>query len=166
VAAHSRLPWCFVRVSVLTWLIAGCAANQRSADVETEDEGLRAFASRYTAAWSSQDPARVASFFSEDGWLKINDGDPSVGREAITEAARGFMTAFPDMVVQMDSLRAAGDGVEYHWTLRGTNTGPGGTGRTVRISGYEQWTLGEDGLIAESRGHFDEAEYRRQLEED
>jgi hypothetical protein len=26
------------------------------------------------------------------------------------------------------------------------------------------WTIGEDGLIAQSRGHFDEADYRRQLQ--
>ncbi len=41
------------------------------------------FAIRYTAAWSSQDPARVASFYAEDGSLTINGGEPSVGREAI-----------------------------------------------------------------------------------
>jgi hypothetical protein len=51
----------------------------------------------------------------------------------------------------------------YRWTLTGTNTGPGGTGRPVRISGQEEWTFGADGLIAESRGHFDQADYNRQL---
>ena len=44
-----------------------------------------------------------------------------------------------------------------------TNTGPGGTGKSVRIHGYEEWTFGADGLIAESKGHYDEAEYQRQL---
>jgi hypothetical protein len=108
----------------------------------------------------------VAWFFAENGSLKINDGDPSVGRAAITESARGFMTAFPDMVVAMDALEPDGSGWRYRWTLRGTNTGPGGTGRRVRISGYEEWTIGADGLIARSLGHFDEAEYRRQLSGD
>jgi hypothetical protein len=56
-----------------------------------------------------------------------------------------------------------GDRVKYLWTLTGTNTGPGGTGEKVRISGFELWTVGDDGLIAGSTGHFDEAEYRRQL---
>ena len=125
---------------------------------------LRDFATKYTAAWCSQDPASVASFFAQDGSLTINQGEPSVGRTAITAAARGFMTAFPDMVVQMDSLGLDGGGINYHWTLTGTNTGPGGTGRRVRISGYEEWTIGPDGLIARSLGHFDEAEYQRQLE--
>ena len=73
------------------------------------------------------------------------------------------MTAFPDMVVKMDRVRQEGGHAVFHWTWTGTNSGPGGTGRSVRISGYEEWTLGADGLIVESKGHFDEAEYQRQL---
>lgn len=124
---------------------------------------LQEFAAAYTAAWCSQDAARVASFFAEDGSLTINAGTPAVGRAGITASAQGFMTAFPDLVVRMDSVRGDEGRIEYHWTLTGTNTGPGGSGRPVRISGYEEWTIGADGLIAASLGHFDEAEYRRQL---
>ena len=50
-----------------------------------------------------------------------------------------------------------------HWTWTGTNTGPGGTGRAVRISGYEEWTFGDDGRIGQSLGHYDEAYYQRQV---
>jgi len=124
------------------------------------NDDLHDFARRYTEAWCSGDPARVAEHYSPEGSLTINDGPPSVGREAITDAARAFMEAFPAMQVLMDDLR----GAEYHWTLVGANTGPGGTGNRVRISGYEEWTIGDDGLIAASLGHFDEAEYARQIE--
>ena len=57
-----------------------------------------------------------------------------------------------------------GDNAQYRWTLVGTNTGPGGTGRRVKISGFEEWTIGDDGLIAASLGHYDQAEYDRQVE--
>ena len=124
---------------------------------------LREFATRYTAAWCSQNPASVAAFYAETGSLQINDGAPSVGRAALTAAAQGFMTTFPDMVVTMDSVSVDRDHAMYHWTLTGTNTGPGGTGKAVHISGYEEWTFGADGLIAASKGHFDAAEYQRQL---
>ena len=124
---------------------------------------LKEFGARYTAAWCSQKAARVAAFFAEGGSLKINDGAPSVGRTAIIAAAQGFMTAFPDLVVTMDGTSLHGDHAVYRWTLAGTNTGPGGTGKAVSIRGYEEWTIGADGLIAESKGHFDEAEYQRQL---
>jgi nuclear transport factor 2 (NTF2) superfamily protein len=125
---------------------------------------LHEFARRYTDAWCSQDPARVAENYAPDGSLAINDGPPSVGRAAITEAAGSFMVAFPDMQVLMDDLVVLGDRAEYRWTLVGTHTGPGGTGRRVRISGFEQWTIGDDGLIAASLGHYDQAEYDRQVE--
>jgi nuclear transport factor 2 (NTF2) superfamily protein len=125
---------------------------------------LRDFARRYTEAWCSQDPSRVAEHYAPDGSLTINDGSPSVGRASITEAARSFMVAFPDMQVLMDDLLIQDKGGEYRWTLVGTNTGPGGTGNRVRISGFEEWTIGDDGLIAASLGHYDQAEYDRQLE--
>jgi len=124
---------------------------------------LQEFGARYTEAWCSQDAARVAAFFAEDGSLTINGGAPAAGRSAIAASAQGFMTAFPDLVVSMDSIDVERDIVLYRWTLTGTNTGPGGTGKAVRISGYEAWTLGANGLIAESKGHFDEVEYQRQL---
>ena len=124
---------------------------------------VKDFATRYTSAWCSQDPTRVASFYSEKGSLKINAGEPAVGHAAITASAQGFMRAFPDMVVAMDSVGIENGQMTFRWTLTGTNTGPGGTGKAVRMSGYEEWTLGADGLIAQSLGHYDEADYARQL---
>lgn len=131
----------------------------------TDSNSVRYFAARYTAAWNSQDPVRVAAHYVEEGSLKINAGEPAVGRPAITAAAAGFMTAFPDMVVTMDELTVDGNAAIYRWTLTGTNTGPGGTGAKVDINGYEEWILSEDGLILESKGHFDEADYERQLKQ-
>lgn len=126
---------------------------------------LRDFATRYTAAWCSHNARSVAAFFEEGGALKINDGSPSIGRAAISEAAQGFMTSFPDLAVTMDGDTPLDDGhATYRWTLTGTNRGPGGTGNGVRISGYEEWTFGAKGLIADSKGHFDEVDYQRQLE--
>ena len=151
-------------------------------------DNLTEFAQRYAEAWCSQDPERVATFFAENGSLKVNDDTPAIGRTAITEIARGFMRDFPDMIVTFDKLEPRGDATAFHWTLIGTNTGPGGTGNRVLISGYEVWKIdngaggsratwtgkpervdeqgGEsinNGLIAESKGRFDSGEYERQL---
>lgn len=139
--------------------VSGCIAKEQDMNASS----LETFATRYTAAWCSQNAASVAEHFADTGALTINGGTPAVGRAAITASAQGFMTAFPDMVVAMDSLRVTGDKTEYHWTLTGTNTGPGGTGKSVRISGFEAWTIGADGLIVASQGHYDAAEYERQL---
>jgi SnoaL-like protein len=137
------------------------------------------FAKRYAEAWCSQDPESVAAFYAQNGSLSVNDGPPAVGRAAIAEVARGFMRDFPDMVVTCDKLEPQPNVTAFHWTLTGTNTGPSGAGKRVRISGYELWKIdngadgrratwtgkpervdeqgGEsinDGLIAESKGHF------------
>src|SRR6267143_3145520 len=119
------------------------------------------FATRYAKAWCSQNPESVAAFFAERGSISINNGPPAAGRAAIAKEARVFMTTFPDMVVTFDKLEPREGAVAFHWTLIGTNSGPGGTGNKVRISGYELWKTDNDGLIAESKGHFDAAEYER-----
>jgi hypothetical protein len=124
---------------------------------------LLEFARRYTEAWCSGNPARVAEHYSVDGSLTINGGSPALGTDGITEAAREFMDGFPDLRVEMDELKNPDDSPEYHWTLTGTNTGPGGTGRAVRISGFEQWTIGDEGLIERSIGTFDQSEWDRQV---
>jgi hypothetical protein len=125
---------------------------------------LRDFAARYTAAWCSQDAGSVAAFYSPGGSLTVNNGAPAVGRSAITELAQSFMTAFPDIRVVMDDICVRDGAAYYYWTLTGTNTGPGGTGHRVRVSGFEIWQIGDDGLISSSRGQFDSTEYQRQLE--
>ena len=149
-------------VVVLMPLVALAACAPAGTDLNVE--ALEGFGAEYTAAWSSHDPDRVASFFAEDGSLQVNDAEPAVGREAIAAVAQGFIDTFPDLVLEMDSIRVVGNSAEYHWTFSGTATGPGGTGNAVRFSGYEEWTIGGDGLVARSLGHFDEADYARQLE--
>jgi alanyl aminopeptidase len=149
----------FASIVVLLALLSGC----EPASQQLSDDRLHDIGARYTAAWNSQDPARVAAFFAEGATLSVN-GSLAVGRQAITDVAQSFMTAFPDMRLSMDRLDIRTERVIYHWTFVGTNTGPGGTGNAVRFSGYEEWTIGKGGLIANSDGHFDNDEYQYQLE--
>ena len=154
--------WPLMLVSLLVLVLLSSTACTTRKEPMTQPE-LTDFATRYAAAWSGQNPEDLASFYIENGSLTVNGGDPSVGRAAITATARAFMEAFPDMVVKMDSVIHEGSRATFHWTWTGTNTGPGGTGKSVRISGYEEWTISAGGLIAESKGHYDEAEYQRQM---
>ena len=122
-------------------------------------EELKNFAERYAAAWCSRNPESVAAFYAKSGSICVNGGPPT----PIAKVARRFFLDFPDMVVTFDKLENTPNGTEFHWTFTGTNNGPGGTGNKVRISGFELWRIGKDGLIAESKGHFDAADYERQL---
>jgi hypothetical protein len=90
--------------------------------------------------------------------IAINGGDAA----GIAEVAESFISAFPDKEVFMDVLIVGEDGVvQYRWTLTGTSAE---TGNGVRIPGFEEWTIAPDGLIAELRGNYDQAEYDRQLQ--
>ena len=126
-------------------------------------DAIQDFAERYTAAWCSHDPQKVAAHFATDGWLSVNTGEPAVGRPAIAAVAQGFMTVFPDLVLHLQALVPTANAIEYHWRLVGTANGPGDSGRIVDICGVEAWTLAPDGLIAQSRGRFDADDYARQL---
>lgn len=120
---------------------------------------MREFAERYTAAWNSGVPEHVAEHYAEDGWLRVNGGEPAKGREQIRALALSFMEAFPDLHLTRDGVHETDGLTTYLWTLRGTYAG---TGRKVEISGREIWKMGAGQLIAESEGSFDADDYARQ----
>ena len=124
---------------------------------------MEIFAKSYAQVWSGVRPEFVAMFFEEEGSLHVNDAAPAIGRDAIANVAKGFMTDLPDMVVRYDSLVTNATGTEFHWTLIANNSGPGGTGKKVKVSGFELWEMSENGRILSSKGHFPTEEYNRQL---
>ena len=146
------------------WKILNISWTQEELPEGRKNYELEIFARGYAQAWCSQRPNFVSSFFAKDGELTVNSGKIAKGTMAITNVARGFMDAFPDMIVSMDSLTTESNKTRFHWTLTGTNDVPNGTGNEVKISGFEEWTLNENGLIQESQGYFDDKEYERQLE--
>jgi len=89
----------------------------------------------------------MASCYEEAGWQSINDGPPAEGRVALAAVAASYMEAFPDLQVSLDQLLTAGDSAFFVWTLTGTNTGPCGTGNSVRVSGIEVWKMGDETIV-------------------
>jgi len=151
IALQAALAMAFVLIQS-----TGCGKSTPPLDREK----LREFATDYAIAWSSQNPARVAACFAPTGSLSINDGPPAVGREAIAALAGRLMGEFPDLGVKMDELSFFEGDIDFHWTLTGRNSG---TGKAIKISGYEEWTLAPDNLIASAKRYYDEPEYQRQL---
>jgi nuclear transport factor 2 (NTF2) superfamily protein len=149
-----NLTLCIIILSMTT----GC--NSEPSDYDK----MVTFGKDYTEAWNSKEPAKMASFYAEDGALTVNNGTPAIGRQQLAETAQSYMEAFPDMVLTMDSLTVNKGKYRYYWTFKGTNTGPGGTGNTVDFSGFEEWTMNEQGLVQTSIGTYDAEDYQRQLE--
>ncbi len=123
---------------------------------------IRNMAERYAEAWSSHSPEAIASFYEEDGKISINNGDFTVGRAAIAEMAKGFHSECPDRGVHMDDSRTAGHNAIFVWTLEGKHSE---TGNSVKVRGWEEWTLSDNILVSSSLGRFDAMEYDRQVAE-
>jgi ketosteroid isomerase-like protein len=139
-------------------MITGCTSGN------SDYEKMVEFAQNYTDAWNSKQPENMASFYAEDGILIVNKGAPAVGRKQLAETSQSYMEAFPDIELTMDSLTVENGKYRYYWTFKGTNTGPGGTGNKVDFSGFEEWTMNDQGLVQKSVGSHDAEDYQRQLE--
>ena len=138
-------------------MITGCVSGNSEYDQMVE------FGQKYTDAWNSKQPDKMASFYAEDGILTVNNGKPAVGRKELAETAQSYMEAFPDIELTMDSLTVENGNYRYYWTFKGTNTGSGGTGNKVDFSGFEEWTMNDQGLVQKSIGTYDAEEYQSQL---
>ena len=143
---------------IILTTMTGCKSEKSEYDQMVE------FGQKYTDAWNSKQPEKMASFYAEDGMLSVNKGKPAIGRKQLAETAQSYMEAFPDMELTMDSLTVENGTYRYYWTFRGTNTGPEGTGNKVDFSGFEQWTMNDQGLVQKSIGTYDAEEYQRQLD--
>ena len=123
---------------------------------------LRNIGERYAQAWCSHKPDAVAAFFAPTGRIAINGGAPSFGPAAIVDMANGLFTDVPDIVVRTDEIRfGSGNSAVLLWTFEGHHIR---TRNFVKVSGWEEWTLTDDGLILASLGHYDATDYDRQIE--
>ncbi len=120
---------------------------------------LRSIAASYTEAWNSGQPESVAAFFSPDGTISINGGEPWRGIEGVANMAAGFFADVPDLRLVCDDVRASGNHAVYLWTFTGTHAT---TKRELTVSGWEEWDMDQTGLIGRSCGSFNSEDYARQ----
>lgn len=94
--------------------------------------------------------------------LRQLEGAPALapGLEALLDFTRHVLSAFPDMLVNVDSMVAEGDTVVVQWSASGTQLGEflgvAPTRRTVPITCVDFFTL-QDGKIASHSGYPDTA---------
>ena len=117
-------------------------------------------AAGYAAAWSSNSPANVAGHYSQEATVEINGSAALTGRKAIAQQyAAPFFRDFPACTVLMHDFRLAGS----HALFTGMLVCDLGADRSVRLLGWEEWTLHENGQIVQSLVWFDQKEYDRQV---
>jgi uncharacterized protein (TIGR02246 family) len=124
-----------------------------------DDDRMRAVADGYTSAWNSGSAEAVAEFYAPDGRIVINRGEPWEGRAGVARMVAGFYADVPDLRLVCDGLRVAGDHVVYLWTFTGSHSG---SGRPLRVVGWEEWEVDADLRVKSSRGWYDADDYARQ----
>ena len=122
---------------------------------------------RILQIWNRGDLALVDEIYTPEvvrydaGWPH-----PIRGLDALRSYFRFYRSAFPDIEMTIQETIMEGNKIVWHWTLRGTNTGPMGeapaTGKEVRLSGISIGRI-VDGKIAEVGDFYNQASLLLQL---
>lgn len=83
-----------------------------------------------------------------------------MGIDSIANVSKMFHYEIPDIIVSMASMVDGSKGIEFHWTLIGTNT----MGIKVNMKGVELMEL-NNGLISKSQGSYTDEQYERIVKE-
>ena len=77
-----------------------------------------------TDAWNRHDAAAVAAFAAEEATARdVGAPEPIRGRAAIQANVQAYMTAFPDLHIEVVSATCDGERVVQEWVATGTHEG-------------------------------------------
>jgi steroid delta-isomerase-like uncharacterized protein len=97
-------------------------------------------AQAWATAWSSNDPDKVASLFTEDCvYEDVPTNAVSRSRDELRAFATAWMNAVPDIKAEVTSSFSAGNALSVEWVISGTHRGdlPGmpATGKAFSVRG-------------------------------
>jgi steroid delta-isomerase-like uncharacterized protein len=125
-------------------------------------------AGRALAAWNRGDPEGVVADMADDViWRDVALGLPLQGRPALVQAARAYMTAFPDLRVEISSYTIDGLRMVQEWTSTGTHQGDlmglPPTGRWTENYGALVTICDDNGRVIEGSVYWNPLTMFRQL---
>src|SRR5262245_61836585 len=95
----------------------------------------------FDEVWNQQQQDSIHKMFAADGLAHglADDGGPLKGPPAFVGFHRAFLSAFPDLQINIDDMIAEDDKVAIRWrasgTLKGDGLGVSPTGRSMTITG-------------------------------
>lgn len=130
----------------------------------------REVARRTIDAFNSHDRDRIAATNTVDARFVAPPDIEFSGREAVTDYAMAWLSAFPDARIDVHDEIVSGDRAVLQFTFRGTHTdtlhGPGGdipaTGKRLEGRGVQILTIAGD-EVAETQLYFDQVQVMTQL---
>ncbi len=125
-------------------------------------------ASEAVAAWNRGDADGVVEHAVDDViWQDVALPMPLHGREAMKGAAQGYMTAFPDLEIEVTSQTLEGPRLVQEWVATGTHRGDlmgvPPTGRVSKVYGATVATFDEEGRIIEGTMYWNVLAMLQQL---
>jgi steroid delta-isomerase-like uncharacterized protein len=120
------------------------------------------------AAWNRGDSEGVVANMADDViWRDVALGMPLQGRPALQQAVQAFMTAFPDLRLEVSSYTADGQRLVQEWMSTGTHQGElmgmAATGRWIENYGAIVTTCDDDGHVIEGAVYWNPLAMFRQL---
>ena len=120
------------------------------------------------AAWNRGDPDGIVLNVAEDViWRDVGLGMPLHGRHALREAARTYMTAFPDLRIEETTSTLSVPRLAQELTITGTHRGElfgiPPTGRWTESYAAVITTFDEDGMMIEGALYWNALALLRQL---
>jgi steroid delta-isomerase-like uncharacterized protein len=120
------------------------------------------------AAWNRGDAEGIVAFIAEDViWRDVALGMPLDGRAAFQAVAQSYMTAFPDLHVDVTSSTLDGARLVQEWTVTGTHRGElmgmPPTGRWTESYGAVITTFDDDAVMIEGALYWNPLAMLQQL---
>jgi steroid delta-isomerase-like uncharacterized protein/uncharacterized protein (TIGR02246 family) len=122
-------------------------------------------AATFVDVWNNRNYDELYQVLTEDFRRRAPDQNAD-GRADMKEFMRQVHTTYPDFRIVVDNSSHQGDVAFLHWTVTGTNTGPGAfppTGERITTSGITMLRFADDGRISEEIAHYDTATVSSQL---
>ena len=121
----------------------------------------------WAAAWSAQDPERVADLFTDDCLYEdVTFAVVQRGRDELLAFGRGFLVGVPDFAIGLGSVFTDGERAAAEWTMHGTHTGDlpnlPSTGKRFAVRGASTFRAA-DGKLATCSDYWDSGTWLRQL---
>ncbi len=106
----------------------------------------------FERVWNQREVGAIAEMVHPHALLDAEGGSIQGPAPFLSDHYNVFITAFPDVRVQVDAVIGEGEDAVVRWTVTGTHTGAladiSASGRKVRFSGMT-WLRFRDGRIIE-----------------
>lgn len=120
-------------------------------------------ADNFVAAWTSHNPDKLASLFTEDGsYEDVPSGEVARGTAKLRKFAASYFETVPDLKLELRNTSVGSAHGTIEWVFSGTDNGLYHTGKKFAVRGVSVFDL-RAGKISRNLDYYDSASIMRQV---